>query len=149
VLGLHQAVGGEPAAQALERDEQVALTGHTQLGHGERERGGGGGAPRVVVAAAADDDAHPVAQIQRQRIEVVSPHRTRQRAARVAQLEVDAHASRPEPPHLALELNASELTQAALELRGVDADRIGPRETAVLDALGDGGFGRAHRLGRG
>ena len=31
LLGLHQAVGGKPAAQPLEREQQVALAGDPQL----------------------------------------------------------------------------------------------------------------------
>ncbi len=60
LLRLEQAVGGEPAPQPLELDEQVALARDPQLGDGERERRGGRGAARVVVAAAAGHDAHPV-----------------------------------------------------------------------------------------
>ena len=65
LLRLEQAVGGQPAAQALELDEQVALAGDAQLGDGEAERRRGRGAARVVVAAAADHDPHAVGQRHR------------------------------------------------------------------------------------
>src|SRR6202020_3680157 len=62
LLGLEQPLVMQAAAQAFERDQQVALAGESQLGDREGEGGGGGAAPRVVIAAAADDDAHPVGE---------------------------------------------------------------------------------------
>src|SRR2546423_632684 len=57
------------------------------------------------------------------------------RSARVPQLEIDARAGGPKAPHLAYELDASELLEALLELGGVGANRKRAREVAVRDAL--------------
>ena len=119
LLGLEQPLGVQALAQALERHQQVALARETQLGDSEAERRRGGGASRVVVAAAADHDPHPVGECDVERVEVGAPHRARQRAVGVAQLEVDADSGRPQSPHLADQLHACEVLQPALELRGV------------------------------
>ena len=120
LLGLEQAVGVQPARSRSSWSEQIALPGDPQLGDRERERRRGRRAARVVVAAAADHDLESVGERDAERLEVSSPHRARQRAAGIAQLEVHARAARAEPPHLADQLDARELAQPALELGRVE-----------------------------
>src|SRR6185437_8935423 len=83
LLSLEQALLGEPAAQALEPGQQVALARQPELLHAEGEAGGGRRAAHVEVAAAASYDLHAVAEVglgEAAALEVVAPHGARQRA---------------------------------------------------------------------
>ena len=73
LLGLEQAVGGEPAPQPLQLHQQVALAGDPELGDREAERRRRGRAAGVVIAAAGDDDPEPIAESHPEGIEIVLP----------------------------------------------------------------------------
>src|SRR6202022_5070290 len=90
---------------------------------------------------------HPqaVAEGDAERVEVVAPHRARQRAPGIAQLEIDARATCPEPPHLTDDLDPCELEQATLELCRMGADLIRAREGTLEVSLGGCGSEFGHR----
>ena len=90
-------------AQPLELGEQVALAGDAQAVTAKENDGDAVRAARVVVAAAGDDDLRAVGQRpgrEPQRLEVVAPHRARQRAvARRAARSRRARGSTPQVPN--------------------------------------------------
>jgi hypothetical protein len=93
--------------------------------------------PGVVVGPARHDDLGAVRERalgEPERLEVVAPHRARQRAMGVAQLEPHARPGDAEVPDLAEELHACALAQPRPQLRRVDADRPRPGELRTGDA---------------
>ena len=93
--------------------------------------------PGVVVAPARHDDLRAVRErADVELVEVLAPHRARQRAGGVAQLEPDLRAARLEPEHLAEDLHAREAAQAVLERGRVLADGERAREGGAGDAVG-------------
>ena len=137
LLRLEQPFGVQPAAQLLELRQQVALAGHPQPRHREREPRRRRPRARVVVAAARDDDLRPVGQRpEPQLVEVLAPHRARQRAGGVAQLEPDLRPPRLEPEDLPEDLHAREPAQPLAQRRRVRPHGIGPGEDRAGDAVG-------------
>ena len=127
LLGLEQPVGVQPPAQALELHQQVALAGEPQLGDREAERR----ARRSRCPGSSHSRRRPRPasrrSADRRALEVVAPHRAGQRAAGVAQLEVDPRPGGAKAPHLADQLDARELRSRRLQLGGVGADRVRAR----------------------
>ena len=139
----------EPAAQLLELRQQVALAGHAQPRDRERERRRGGARARVVVAAAGDDHLRAVGErAEPQLVEVLAPHRARQRARRVAQLEPHLRPPGLEAEHLAEDLDAGEAAQAVAQRGRVVADGIGTRQQRAGDAVGRLQAGRRYPRAR-
>jgi hypothetical protein len=143
LLGVEQRFGVQRAAQPVELGEQVALAGDPDPADRERERRRRGPRAGVVVAAAGRDDALPVGQRRRERIEVLAPHRARQRPALVAQLEPHPRAARAEVEHLAEDLHAREPAQLLAEPVGVEPDRPRAAQGRAGDAVGTAGMGIA------
>ena len=134
-LRLEQALGVQRAPQALELGQQVALAGDVQGGDVERERRRRGARARVVVAPAGRDDLHAVGQrLEPERVEVAPPHRARQRAGAVAQLEPHLRAAGLEAEHLAEHLHAREAAQALAQPGRVHAHRPRAGEVAAGDS---------------
>ena len=137
LLRREQALGVQPPPQLLELGQQVALAGHAQPRDRERERRRGGARAGVVVAAAGDDDLRAVGErAEPQLVEVLAPHRARQRAARVAQLEPHLRPPGLEPEHLAEHLDAREAAQPVAQRGRVLADRIRAGQERAGDAVG-------------
>ena len=122
LLRREQPLGVERLAQLVELREQVALAGDPQRRDRKRERRRRRAAAGVVVKAAGDDDLRPVGEralAERERVEVVAPHRARHGAVGVAQLEVDLRPAEAQVPDLAEELHARALAQELAQLGGV------------------------------
>src|SRR6185312_8978352 len=103
-----------------------------------------GAAAGIEVAAAGDDDLRALGErsgCEPETVEVLAPHRTRDGAALVAQLEVDARSREPDVARLAGQLDVGEAPQAVAQRRGVLAHAEGPGERGSGDACccrGDG-----------
>ena len=141
LLRLEQALGVERLAQPLELGEQVALAGDAQPGDRERERRRRRAAAEVVVQPAGDHDLRAVGEralAEAQRVEVGAPHRARQRAVGVAQLEVDLHPAHAQVPDLAEQLHARALAQVVAQPRRVVPDAVWPGQAAAVDPGGRG-----------
>ena len=128
-------------AQLLELRQQVALAGDPEPRHGEREGGGGRARAGVVVAAAGRHDLHAVGQrAEPERVEVGPPHRARQRARAVAQLEPHLRAAGLEGDHLAEHLHAREAAQLVAQRGCIVADRPRAGERGAGDSGGARGL---------
>ena len=145
----------ELAAQLLELGEQVALAGHAQPRDREGERRRRGPRARVVVAPARDDHLRAVGQRpEPQLVEVLAPHRARQRAGGVAQLEPHLRPPGLEPEHLAEHLHLREPAQPVAQRGRVlpDGERAGEVEPGMpstcRDASQPGGRLGARSRGR-
>ena len=137
LLGLEQALGVQAAPQLLQLGQEVALAGDAQPRDREREPGRGGPGARVEVAAAGGHDLRAVGErAQLELVEVLAPHRARQRARGVTQLEPHLRAPRLEPEHLAEDLHAREAAQAVAQRGRVLTDRVRAGEDRAGDAVG-------------
>ena len=135
-LRREQPLGVQPLAQLVELREQIPLAGDPQPRDRERERRRSGPRAGVVVAPTRHHDLRPVRERpDLELVEVLAPHRARQRAAGVAQLEPHLRAARLEPEHLAEDLDPREAAQAVLERRRVLADGERAREGGAGDAV--------------
>ena len=135
LLRRKQSLGVQPPAQALDPSQQIALAGDAQVGDREGEARRGGGAARVEVTASRDHHLHALhggcAGSGEDRLPVVQPHRARDRARGVAQLEVHACARGTQVDELSDELHAHERAQLSAQRRCVLADSIGSRQIAA------------------
>ena len=136
LLRREQPFGVQTAPELLELGQQVALTGDAQAGDLEREAGRGGPGAGVVVAPTRHDDLRTVGErADPQLVEVLPPHRARQRAGRIAQLEPHLGPPGLEAEHLTEHLHAREPAQPVPQLRRIGPDGIRPREDRTGDAV--------------
>jgi hypothetical protein len=124
--------------------------------HAEAETRRGSRAARIEVATARDYDLGPVAQVLGSHpalVEVVAPHRARDRPVAVTQLEVDLRpVADPRVREFADQRDARERAQLIAQRPGVAANLVRSREARDpgLDAGGDDrpvGLGRQQRIG--
>ena len=107
--GAKRPSASQPPPQLLELGQQVALAGHAQPRDRERERRRGGA--RARGSSRSRRRRRPARRRrapQPQLLEVLAPHRARQRARGVAQLEPDLRPPGLEAEHLAEDLDARE-----------------------------------------
>ena len=146
VLQLEETLGTKLLAKRLKPGEKIALAGEADMSRAEEEAGRCLGTAPVVVGTAADHDLSAIAEPvlgKLQLLQLVEPDRTRDRALRVAQLEIGLGLAAAEAGHLADQRHPRAPSHLFLQLAGVAANR---ERAGQVGSSPEGGRASRYRL---